>query len=389
MKSQLSHTALPSSQELEQYLNGTLDPARSHEIELLAEHSDLVAEAIEGYSAVPAFDGVPEWSGVVTTGKSAATTGSKLSLLSRGWWHLNGWIVGLIMGGSMVWMFAESGEGVTKTQMNQLTDQIQRNAFTSETSISQVSDNENNLINIPGEIIQATNSMITPTQLVDVSDRRSAGVSGNDTDVFKPQIPDDTAKTTTIAADNLPVGINRDNDGIRPSQYAAVKIIHVLSYKVADYTELRSRNWNSFSTAESGVPAKYETESEMKKNNENETKAIPYIEYLTQCISAYHDKKYSLASEKLSVIQAQYPEDVNAMFYNAMSYYHIGKYEAAMVNYDLTIKNRLTVFREEATFYKAKALKALGRNDEANALFSIIAGEKGFYSRNAEIELGN
>ena len=78
---------------------------------------------------------------------------------------------------------------------------------------------------------------------------------------------------------------------------------------------------------------------------------------------------------------------MNAQFYLARCYYESGEFENALTYYDKTIKNRISTFREEAEFYKAMSLKALGRIEEAKALFTEIVNKQRFYALKAAKEL--
>jgi len=167
----------------------------------------------------------------------------------------------------------------------------------------------------------------------------------------------------------------------------AVNIRQVLHYKVADYSEIRNGEWDAFDGM-GGIPAKYDNAGEMNAAEaETAPKKVPYMDYVTECMTALDQANYSLANKKFAVVLAEYPDDVNAQFYGALSYYRSAQYEKAIAGFDLTLKNTIRTFNEEAEFYRAKSLKFLGRTDDANEIFTRIVLKNKFYAEQALKEL--
>jgi hypothetical protein len=76
MKNNLEHSAVPTSDEIKLYHEGKLGPMRSHEIELLAQENPLIAEALEGYAAKPAYAMLPLIQAGIIEASAAAAAGT-------------------------------------------------------------------------------------------------------------------------------------------------------------------------------------------------------------------------------------------------------------------------------------------------------------------------
>ena len=384
------HISLPSIEEIEQYHNGLLSNERAYEIELLAQENPMVADALEGFAVVPAFASLPDFSSAMPAANATQSGISALAKTTSPWWHLNGWIIGLTVGATGAMLLgtiynipasANSNSEVVKVQTGQT------NMFTNATNVQ-----PNNLV---------TPIIVKPTAAVAKSNFDSSEVVINISQTTTTKINPPVAETIIFQRENFVSlsGINPDPEvlatepkldaGIKPSRLAAVQIAHIYDYKVADYSELRAGGWKPIAQIQSGTLASQENrDSKTSDVTENsETKAIPYMDYLTQCMNEFDQSRYSSAATHFALVLKQYPTDVNAQFYGSMSLYRDGKYQEALDGFDSVLKNMISVFNEEARFYKAKSLKALGRQEEAKQIFEKIIRENGFYAEDARKEI--
>ncbi|MDZ4750864.1 MAG: tetratricopeptide repeat protein [Flavobacteriales bacterium] len=370
MRTPGTQPATPNIEEIEQYLQGTLPALRSHEIELLAMEDPMLADALEGYATVPAFDAVQELQ--FTSPRHTGGTP---------WWHFAGWIGGLGLGVALaVWLIP------------------------SEDKPNIESPNTSSIVQTPTvpdhkDLADKTNTQIdSQTSLLetkeDKSNFRNLDTSSNSNPV-ESNLPflryDQTDEIKVIERKSiLPVllDIEKKDPALKEQKTpGGADITHFRNYKLVDYTILRSPKWEDFSLDNEHIHP--DKANEHESNDEVSAKivvSIPYINYLEKCISAYSSSDYSSSASHFDVILNQYPTDLNAQFYGAMSYYQMSDYEKAIERFDMSSKNVFKVFREESEFYKAMSLQKIGRTEEANDLFNKIASSNGYYSKRALLE---
>lgn len=381
MKNNLEHSALPTAEEIRLYHEGQLAPHRSHEIEVLAQENPLLAEALEGFSAIPAYAVVPSIHAAIAQSVGVAGTS-----VSTPWWHLNGWIITLVIGSAAAigTTFLISGDVDSDQKLATNSNKV----VLSTPVIDVVPENNTAIPPVVAEI-----SNVNKTEIGDTK-KQVENTIGTDSDI-KPSeteelipvmetITDEKSKKVILAS------ALEENPTPKKSSTVAIKIMHILNYKLADYTEIRSKQWEKFTLDDTGLPANFSSFEERKKYlDEHPEKSTPYVEYISQCIKAFDEAKYNLAIQRFNVVLKEYPDDVNAQFYSAMSFFHTGEYERAIALFSKSEKNMIKTFDEESWYYHAKSLKAAGQVDEANALFTKVVQKNGFYAENALKEISS
>lgn len=400
MKRMITNNGLPSLEEIKLYHEGKLDTARMEAIDTEAAQNPLLAEAMEGYAAVPVFTAVPDFSPFLGSTSSATSSVSAAAGAKAGiaWWSAKTVIVAVVVAASATTALVLTRDK-NRTELSGKNVNSVENHSTEITSIENTTDNhskgEENGVTLTTEANSTTalssqpsnNQSLVADGFIAEASRSTimdASVPSTQPAVIEPLIPlgNDNLTATDLAT------VPQTTEYIRTG-LAAVGIQRILNYKVADYTKLRNNQWNSFATEVGSVPAPFEND-EARRQAEMEnviTTQIPYLEYLTRCIRAMDQKSFALAIQKLEVITQQYPDDVNAQFYTARCLYESGEFEKAIVCYDKSLKNAIRTFNEEAEFYKAKSLKALGREEEASNLFNAIVARGKFYAEKAMKEL--
>ncbi len=119
----------------------------------------------------------------------------------------------------------------------------------------------------------------------------------------------------------------------------------------------------------------------------------PYREYylhevIKDAMHSFKEGKFATCISKLDLVANFSKNDVNCDFYRGMSYYQLGDNTQAYTYLSSALSNPINVFAEEAGYYKAMCSLKLGRETEAREMLSVIAGNKGFYSKKAEEQLG-
>ena len=92
-------------------------------------------------------------------------------------------------------------------------------------------------------------------------------------------------------------------------------------------------------------------------------------------------------SFNLALILKEHPADVNAHFYTAMSYYHLGKFKQANYYYDSTLKNSSKAFYADAQWFKSLSLLNARKKNDAKSLLNKIVQEGGVYKAQAQEKL--
>jgi hypothetical protein len=402
MRKNLEHSVLPSREELELYQQGLLEEKRAKEIRTLAKENPLLADAIEGYAAIPAFAFIPDLTSVLhgTTqaagAAGAATTAKGAAAVAKTtpWWGLNSWVAGLAVAGGVAAGIATAEiNEKSQAQSTPFIQNIQENHI-EERASAQFADNQSGAsIECQDEITNPAIAALTSNSNFSENSQSSlnpdASIASNKQNNINPINP----SSQSLSLDNLQAPGNDLLKLEKPDvnkSFVGIQITNVLDYKIADYTELRKRtDWKAFAIDEVGLPANFSSAEERKAYEESQKNqiSIPYIAYLTQCIDAFDKKNYDVAINRLAYIRSQYPDDINAMFYSAMSHFYKGNWETALVEFETTIKNRVNPFKEETKFYMAITLKNLGRREEADRLFFEIVQKGSFYAERALKEL--
>ncbi|NOQ73787.1 MAG: hypothetical protein GQ574_17400 [Crocinitomix sp.] len=160
---------------------------------------------------------------------------------------------------------------------------------------------------------------------------------------------------------------------------------YLFDLMVVDYRKMTRENqkitYKRFELG--GVSADQEGEVENKDDLIEREVKVPYFDYLRKSMSFFAEGRYKKALNRYLLILDQYPDDLNALFYGALSYHNLGKNAEAIVFFDKIINGELYVFNEEALWYKAKALIKLKKKSEAKSILEEIIAHGGFYTQEA------
>ena len=98
----------------------------------------------------------------------------------------------------------------------------------------------------------------------------------------------------------------------------------------------------------------------------------------------FEKSKYKKALKRFNTILSFYKGDINAHFYGGLCYYNLGQYEKAIDHFDDSYNIEFGNFRQEANWFKVKALIELKEFHNAKQLLEQIISEGKFYSSNAK-----
>lgn len=166
---------------------------------------------------------------------------------------------------------------------------------------------------------------------------------------------------------------------------STIETAYLFDLMVVDYRKITRENQKiTYKRFElSGVSADQEGEVENEDDLIEREVKVPYYDYLRKSMSFFAGGRYKKALNRYLLILDQYPNDLNALFYGALSYHNLGKNEEAIVFFDKIINGELYVFNEEALWYKAKALIKLKKKPEAKSILEEIIAHGGFYTQEA------
>jgi tetratricopeptide (TPR) repeat protein len=138
-----------------------------------------------------------------------------------------------------------------------------------------------------------------------------------------------------------------------------------------------------------GTPAEFEDQDAGKKDAKDGeiVHSVPSDQFLREGLLAFRDARYGKCVSKMEVLLTHNPDDINALFYTAVSYVKLEMYSKAIPLLDKIIADPNNVFDEEAEWYKALALEGNGDTAAAQELFKKISTNGGFYSKQAASRL--
>ncbi len=188
----------------------------------------------------------------------------------------------------------------------------------------------------------------------------------------------------------VPASVNRMTVDKEVPEIATVSTKHFRKLKMIDYSNIYNSEIkiDKF-VEEGGLNADYEKKSETKDVSvpEQITEYISYSDFLEESMTLFDKGRFEDAIRNFSIINREFPEELNAKYYSGLAYYELENYEQAIINLDYVIDYPVNVFNEDANWYKAHTLLNLNRTGEAKLLLQKIADENGSYSRKAKRKL--
>jgi len=282
---------------------------------------------------------------------------------------------------------------VTDEEVTLIDENEQLKAFESDNYIS---NNSNQKISIVDEEVviesEATEQIQPAVSLAEVDYFEEDEVEENEAFIQQDQATqtinneiNETRSVNRKAKKNTSITSKDAAPAINATKYKNTKYVNDL--KVLDYSEeyefdyelKKSVEGNSlspdFATKEDKVVSKKELEKSIVE--------ITYNDVLEAATKSYTNKEYTNAIAKFNTILKTHPNDVNAHFYTAMSFYQLKDYNKALTFYSSTLNNNDNTFKEDAQWYKALSFIELGSISDAKVLLDQIINESGIYKAQA------
>lgn len=190
----------------------------------------------------------------------------------------------------------------------------------------------------------------------------------------------------SISLDLIPVTV-KTPEAIVETTYNS-DIIYIYDLKVTNYNALYfNYTINPFEIKGHTPPNKENKDSPNTIFEKDFEQTVAADKVLKAGLGYFNKGKYNKAlSEFLLLLEAN-PNDVNSLFYSAVSYYQIGKYDLTIKNLEAVLKSPNNTFHPEAKWNLALSNFKIGEKAKAKQLLVEIANEKGFYSKRASDKL--
>lgn len=183
----------------------------------------------------------------------------------------------------------------------------------------------------------------------------------------------------------IPVNIKTSDLLVEPIYNA--DIIYIYDLKVTNYNSLYFNYQKSFEL-KGGTPSYKENKDGGNNMFEKDYEQTIAADKVLKSGLAYFSKgKYNKALVEFQLLLVANPNDVNSLFYSAVSYYQIGRYDRTIKNLEAVLKNTNNVFHPEAKWNLALSNLKIGEKTKAKQLLMEIANDKGFYSKRAADKL--
>ncbi len=154
---------------------------------------------------------------------------------------------------------------------------------------------------------------------------------------------------------------------------------YLLNYKVLDYRKYRSKPKLENEFQLSGTPADQEKKQVIGKENDKIVQ-VNYFNSLNNALVYFEKENYGMAAQQFDMILTSYPDDINALFYGALSHYNVKEYSICETKLQLLKLNHFTNFSEEQEWYLCLTYKALKKMSQYEALRKEIINKNGFYT---------
>lgn len=167
-------------------------------------------------------------------------------------------------------------------------------------------------------------------------------------------------------------------------------VIYIYDLKVTNYNALYFNYQINPFEIKGHIPSNRENKDSPNSVFEKDFEQTIAADKVLKAGLAYFNKgKYEKALGEFQLLLEANPNDINSLFYSAVSYYQIGKYDRTIKNLEAVLKSSNNTFHPEAKWNLALSNLKIGEKAKAKQLLIEIANEKGFYSKRAGDKLKN
>ena len=359
MNTSQTHQLL-SAEQLEAFLQNKLSAEETKRVQHLLDDCELSREALQGYTLVPGA-----FADVAGLKKSIA---AKSGMNSLSWTTISLGVVAIAAISVFFAMFYDQ-ENTAKTAEVK-TDQPE--VVVVPEPANTLSPSEDHFVNPEAKVV----AVVSPEKVQVANDTQP---DANIQKVMIMPILEDWKVSPVVLS--VPVELAK----VAASYNAQVGFI--VDLKVTDFDKYYTAQIEVKELQLTGTDAKFETKDglgDSKDEKEAETvRIVPADQFVREGLVAFRDARYGKCISKMEVLLQNNPEDVNALFYTAVSYVKLEMFSKAIPLLDKILAGQNNVFHEEARWYKALALEGNGDAAAAKELFKRISDEGGFYAAQA------
>jgi hypothetical protein len=329
-----------SRQELEDYVNNPdLSETQKYQIELKITNNPINQELLDAYLSNPS----------VLKTKSCCRNRFNNDMLK---WVLGTFSLILIIGIIFFLSTMKSGKTIAEAEV-----------LSQDTTIEQEPD-------LDEPIEESQEPMISETNSIRISPKQTIAYS-----TVAPITPK-TIKKIELEAIQSP----------KPKIDKKYPAMYLADFKVTDYRKIRKIG-KPKDLSLSGTPA-----SEAFLNSESETFKLEndstfYLDFLRETLRGFKHEKYQAILPAWNTIIKQFPEDDNALFYRALTYFKLEQFDASTEDLHAVLANPMSNFDEEANWYLALNYYKLGKLKLCRTTLKSIIADASFYKEKAKILL--
>lgn len=361
-----SHTSTAlSADQLEAFLQGKLSAEETKRVQHLLDDCELSKEALEGYALVPSA-----FADVEALKKNIA---KKSGMHSLSWSTIGLSVIAIAALSLAVTVFLNQDPKPEPMAVN--TENIVPDNSVAPAPTNILSPTEDHFVNPEAKVVP----LAIPKDVT--NDNNASSPVAEQGFVIEP-IPVDNNKQLIV--DSVPV----ISKVVESEQYNA-QVGFLVNLKITEFDKYYlTQAIDVKELPLTGTPADKENKDDFGNPAEEETvRAVPADQFLREGLLAFRDARYGKCISKMEVLLKNNPDDINALFYSAVSYVKLEMYSKAIPLLDKIIADPNNVFDEEAEWYKALALDGNGDGPAATALFQKISTDGGFYSKQAASRL--
>ena len=343
-----------SAEKLKAYAEGRLDAAASHDVEMHLEADPLLRDAAEGLQRSGALVGLDN-----LAQQRPGDGGSAI-----GAWLIGGLVIVGVMGITVWWHDADRIQRITGAAPP--TYDVPSTTTAEPEAAAPLAQVE---IEAAVEIPETLLIGHAPT------DRHTRAVA--ETPVVERTLVDRVVPHNTTIANGQPAATEKP----LPASHHSIQLMFLHDLKLVDPKELYATA-PLFITEPDHVPASYADGSQKAASTKDERR-MRYTPFMDAALEKFVQNDHKGCLEELRFLLAQYPDDVNALFYAGLCCYNLGLNERAREFLHRAATHRVDVFDEEAVWYHALTLERLGELQAAQEVYQRIASQGGFYAERA------
>lgn len=362
MKEESTYQHLPSQEELEAFLRASQTESAHDVVARASEQHALVAEALEGYATDPgAIAAVPPVAEIsVLFAAKFGTAAAHVAWM----WKVTAWVVLVATGGVLTYLAATPSKNATPKVTAEYQTENSEAFIVQEIQSQDSTVTEEKPASVAEEVSHHADSTTIDWRPMQDANQPSSGPASSELQAIPVRsIPANTLIPEIMQSSNLAAVVNKANAS--SAGLTAVIVSRLEGVRFADYTPIRKARWSI---------------------TDNDSSAT-YTDVMREAIQRYQRKDFKNCIQLLSTIFADYPNDVNVQLYTGMSLFYSGDFYNAERWLGFASTNKISSFKEQAMFFRAKALRQMGRNEEALELFKKVAALTGEYSGEAYTEM--